>query len=59
MTQFAFHLQKYHNCLIEAENDIEQANYEFMVAQLLLLAKLLDYGDEIGRRKMFSLLGTF
>ncbi|CAJ0760928.1 8780_t:CDS:10, partial [Entrophospora sp. SA101] len=57
VTRFAFYLQKYHNCLIEAKSDIEQTNYEFIVTQFLLLAKLLDYGDEIGRRKMHSLLG--
>ncbi|EPS37760.1 hypothetical protein H072_8538 [Dactylellina haptotyla CBS 200.50] len=34
----------------------DAAEVEFIVEQLLLIAMKSDYGDEIGRRKMFSLL---
>lgn len=37
----------------EQEDTVEQ---EFIVEQLLQIAKTLDYSDEVGRRKMFSLL---
>ncbi len=37
-------------------SDDEQMNYEFIVSQLLLISKFLNYGDEIGRRQMFTLL---
>ena len=37
----------------EQEDTVEQ---EFVVEQLLHIAKTLDYSDEVGRRKMFSLL---
>ena len=37
----------------EQEDTVEQ---EFIVEQLLHIAKTMDYSDEVGRRKMFSLL---
>ena len=37
----------------EQEDTVEQ---EFVIEQLLHIAKTLDYSDEVGRRKMFSLL---
>jgi condensin complex subunit 3 len=37
----------------------EQVNYEFIVGQLLLISKFLDYGDEVGRRQMFALLSKY
>ena len=66
VTKLGFFLQRYINVLIEklrkaaeagqegAEQDtVEQ---EFVVEQLLHIAQTLDYSDEVGRRKMFSLL---
>ncbi|KAG0297693.1 hypothetical protein BGZ98_000478 [Dissophora globulifera] len=55
VTRHAFYIQKYSNAMQEAdENDRPEA--EFIVTQLLMIAKLLDYADENGRRKMFNLL---
>ena len=39
----------------KAEDEI--LDYEFMVGELLKLALNMDYADEIGRRKMFALVG--
>ncbi|KAL8874308.1 MAG: hypothetical protein Q9174_000348 [Haloplaca sp. 1 TL-2023] len=65
VTKLAFFLQRYVNKLIEsiqynnglaetAPEDTVEA--EFIVEQLLYIAKALDYTDEIGRRKLFALL---
>ena len=64
MTKLAFFLKRYANELLgqvernksltrsmEEEDTIEK---EFIVEQLLLIAKTLDYSDEVGRRTMFS-----
>ncbi|KAL8761371.1 MAG: hypothetical protein Q9184_002503 [Pyrenodesmia sp. 2 TL-2023] len=66
VTRLAFILQRYINDLIncirynnamsEGEEEENSAEREFIVEQLLHITKLLDYTDEIGRRKMFSLL---
>ena len=66
VTKLAFHLQRYTNDLVdclrrnsarpenaEEEDTVEQ---EFIVEQLLHIAKTLDYSDEVGRRKTFALL---
>ena len=66
VTKLAFFLQRYINSLVEClrqnhgrhksceeEDTVEQ---EFIVEQLLHIAKTLDYSDEVGRRKMFALL---
>lgn len=64
VTRLGFYLQKYMNTLLEGitsaaelgggeEETVEQ---EFIVEQLLHIALTLDYSDEVGRRKMFSLL---
>ena len=64
VTRLGFYLQKYTNALLESiksaaelgggdEDTVEQ---EFIVEQLLHIAQTLDYTDEAGRRKMFSLL---
>ena len=66
VTKLAFFLQRYTNILVERlqknaalgegteeEDTLEQ---EFVVEQLLHIAKTVDYSDEVGRRKMFSLL---
>ena len=66
VTKLAFFLQKYINELVETlrqnenayqeEEDGDTLEQEFIVEQLLHIAKTLDYSDEVGRRKMFSLL---
>ncbi|KAB5570326.1 nuclear condensing complex subunit [Coniochaeta sp. 2T2.1] len=67
VTKVAFYLERYIKVLIdavkriaetdadesEAEDTVEQ---EFIVEQLLHIVLTLDYSDEVGRRKMFSLL---
>lgn len=65
VTKLAFFIQQHTKDLIdclrrnrtreerEQEDTVEQ---EFVVEQLLHVAKTLDYSDEVGRRKMFSLL---
>lgn len=48
--------------LLEAEEreEVDQLMQEFVVGQLVQMAVHLDYGDEIGRRKMFELMsGSF
>jgi condensin complex subunit 3 len=64
VTALAYFLQKYSAILLEklkqaavtAENNEETMEIEFVVEQLLHIALTLDYSDEVGRRKMFSLL---
>lgn len=68
VTKIAFFLERYLQVLTEAlkrvasqdvdedeeeENTVEQ---EFIVEQMLHIALTLDYSDEVGRRKMFTLL---
>lgn len=66
VTKLAFYLERYLQALIEAlgrvaeqegedeeEDSVEQ---EFIVEQLLHIAMTLDYSDEVGRRKMFTLM---
>lgn len=64
VTRLGFYLQKYINKLLDTiknaaelgggdEDTVEQ---EFIIEQLLHIALTLDYADEVGRRKMFSLL---
>jgi condensin complex subunit 3 len=68
VTKVAFYLERYIKVLIDAvkraaegegeEEDEEEdtVEQEFIVEQLLHVALTLDYSDEVGRRKMFSLL---
>ena len=64
VTRLAFCLEHHLDVLTQAmrhnpENDgelEETIDTEFIVEQLLHIAKTLDYSDEIGRRKMFSLM---
>ncbi|TGO11734.1 hypothetical protein BTUL_0103g00310 [Botrytis tulipae] len=70
VTKLAFYLHRYTAVLVETlkriatqeeitedvaeeEDTVEQ---EFIVEQLLHIARTLDYSDEVGRRKMFTLL---
>ncbi|KAG0004974.1 hypothetical protein BGZ80_010262 [Entomortierella chlamydospora] len=55
VTRHAFYIQKYSNIMQEADED-SRPEAEFIVTQLLMIARLLDYADENGRRKMFNLL---
>ncbi|KAI9374631.1 nuclear condensing complex subunit [Aspergillus egyptiacus] len=65
VTAFALYLHKYMTSLLQRKkltkdatdvNDDETLEIEFIVEQLLHIAMTLDYSDEVGRRKMFSLL---
>lgn len=64
VTRIGFYLQRYLNNLLDTVRainegtgtDEDQADQEFIVEQLLHISHHLDYTDEIGRRKMFSLL---
>jgi condensin complex subunit 3 len=64
VTRIGFYLQKNLNNLLDTiraindgtRPDDDQVDQEFIVEQLLHVAHHLDYTDEIGRRKMFSLL---
>lgn len=67
VTKLAFYLERYMQVLVDVlkrvaqqdgedgdeEDSVEQ---EFIVEQLLCIALTLDYSDEVGRRKMFTLL---
>ncbi|KAM5448779.1 chromosome condensation complex Condensin, subunit G [Microsporum audouinii] len=64
VTAMAFYLHKYTTMLLMRLNHPEVAEggeeqtmeIEFIVEQLLYICLTLDYSDEVGRRKMFSLL---
>lgn len=58
MTRHAFFIQHYNELWQQAPKETE-GDYEFIVAQLLDIAKCLDYADEVGRRKMFVLLRKY
>ena len=65
VTTLAYYLQRYTNELVQrlqrnskrqdGEEGISTVEQEFIVEQLLHIAITLDYSDEVGRRKMFSL----
>ena len=66
VTRMAFCLEHYihktiqslrKNALIAEDAEVEESvEQEFVVEQLLYVAKTMDYTDEVGRRKMFALL---
>ena len=66
VTKLAFFLQRYTNLLVDSlrsnnaresdEEELDTVEQEFIVEQLLHVAKSLDYSDEVGRRKTFGLL---
>ncbi|KAG5982213.1 hypothetical protein E4U55_002196 [Claviceps digitariae] len=70
VTKLAFYLERYMQVLVEAlkradqqgaeedEDDDEEhtVEQEFIIEQMLHIALTLDYSDEVGRRKMFTLL---
>ncbi|KAF4487895.1 condensin complex subunit 3 [Fusarium agapanthi] len=66
VTKLAFFLERYLHVLTTAVKRVAEADdedeeedtveQEFIVEQLLQIALTLDYSDEVGRRKMFTLL---
>ena len=66
VTKLAFYLERYLQALVavlkkadqqeEDEEEEDTVEQEFIVEQLLHIAMTLDYSDEVGRRKMFTLL---
>ncbi|KAL9128611.1 MAG: hypothetical protein Q9217_002745 [Psora testacea] len=66
VTKLAFFLQRYINNLVEklqmnhalgeSKDEDDTVEQEFIVEQLLYIAKTMDFSDEVGRRKMFALL---
>lgn len=56
VTRLAFYIQKYTNTYFENVDEDTKQELEFIVEQLLQIALVMDFGDEIGRRKMFGLL---
>jgi condensin complex subunit 3 len=52
---FASIVQAYNSALLGL-SDTDKFEEEFIVLQLLDIAKVVDYGDETGRRKMFTLM---
>jgi condensin complex subunit 3 len=56
VTRLAFYIQKYTNVYFDTDSEDTKQELEFIVSQLLSIALLMDFGDEIGRRKMFGLL---
>ena len=66
VTKLAFFVQRYTNNLVDSlrrnnvrgedEDEQDTVEQEFIVEQLLHIAKSLDYSDEVGRRKTFDLL---
>lgn len=60
VTSLAFRIQAGYNDLLERGNGEDEedarADGEFVLGEMLRLACDLDYGDEIGRRKMFQLV---
>ncbi|KAL6695174.1 nuclear condensing complex subunit [Trichoderma pleuroticola] len=66
VTKLAFFLERYLKVLVDAikrvanldEEDEEEdtVEQEFIIEQMLHIALTLDYSDEVGRRKMFTLL---
>ena len=67
VTKLAFYVQRYTNNLVDClrrnsaraqggEEEEDTVEQEFIVEQLLHIAKTLDYSDEVGRRKTFALL---
>lgn len=70
VTKLGFYLERYVKVLTDAlkrvaqqeindeedEEEEDTVEQEFIVEQLLHIAMTLDYSDEVGRRKMFSLL---
>ncbi|RDA87293.1 hypothetical protein CP532_1343 [Ophiocordyceps camponoti-leonardi (nom. inval.)] len=62
VTKLAFYLERYMQVLLETlqrednQDDEDTVEQEFIVEQLLHIALTLDYSDEVGRRKMFTLL---
>lgn len=70
VTAFAFHMQESYNLLLEALEDLSEADEdeeleeelakrEAILGELLRVTLKLDYGDEIGRRKVFTVVSQY
>ncbi|KAG5935009.1 hypothetical protein E4U53_000546 [Claviceps sorghi] len=75
VTKLAFYLERYMQVLVETlkrvdqqgaegeededEDEEQTVEQEFIIEQMLHIALTLDYSDEVGRRKMFTLLRQF
>lgn len=59
VTKFAFYIQKYANLTKQTALEVDLVECEFIFGQLLIISKFLDYGDEVGRRRMFALLRKY
>ncbi|OLL22915.1 Condensin complex subunit 3 [Neolecta irregularis DAH-3] len=55
VTELAFIIHEYVSKLRNSDEEMRQ-EVEFIVEQLLMIASTMDYSDEIGRRKMFTIL---
>lgn len=55
VTDLAFRIQDEFNNFVNEEDEEKRIERAFIVGELLGLATRLDYADEIGRRKMFTL----
>lgn len=67
VTAMAFHIQHAYNTVVTLSQNYDDSdeytdkivNANFVLGELLKLAINLDYGDEIGRRKIFGLVRDF
>jgi condensin complex subunit 3 len=60
VTRLALCIQTYNNHLSQPLDDEDTTiKYEFILEQLLIIATMLDYGDEGGRRHMNNLLREY
>lgn len=64
VTALAFFIQAEWTQLVvllesEERREEKEAEHEFIARELVAMAVNLDYGDEIGRRKMFELMREF
>jgi condensin complex subunit 3 len=56
VTRLAFYIQNYTKAYFETSDEDTKQELEFIMEKLLQIALIMDFGDEIGRRKMFGLL---
>lgn len=58
LTDFTEYLQRYSNMYLGTQDEAEKLGREFILLQLLLTAKVLDFSDEVGRRFLFTQIST-
>lgn len=56
ISELALYIQQYANLVIESGDSFQHSDAEFIMLQLLKIAKHVDYSDEVGRQKMHSLM---